>query len=91
MRFLSPSRNFDIATELDQPGLRKGLDAWRREVVARAAAQAAARAFRVTSTQAAEPLLAELARSAMPYATPRGRPTMILTTYRELDRRFRRT
>lgn len=81
----------DIATELDQPGLRKGLDAWRREVVARAAAQAAARAFRVTSTQAAEPLLAELARSAMPYATPRGRPTMILTTYRELDRRFRRT
>ena len=76
---------------LPVPGLRKGLDAWRREVVARAAAQAAARAFRVTSTQAAEPLLAELARSVMPYATPRGRPTMILTTYRELDRRFRRT
>lgn len=81
----------DIAAELDQPGLRKGLDAWRREVVARAAAQAAARAFRITSTQTIEPLLAELARCSMPYATPRGRPTMILTTYRELDRRFRRT
>ena len=34
--------------------------------------------------------MAELARCAMPYATPRGRPVMILTTYRELDRRFRR-
>ena len=81
----------DLAAELDRPGApRKGLDAWRREVVARAAAQAASRALRVTSAQAAEALMAELARCAMPYATPRGRPVMILTTYRELDRRFRR-
>lgn len=80
----------DLAAELDQPNPRKGLDAWRREVVARAAAQAASKAFRVADSHVAEALMAELARCPMPYATPRGRPTMILTTYRELDRRFRR-
>lgn len=79
-----------LAAELDQPGPRKGLDAWRREVVARAAAQAAGRAFRITSKEAVATLMAQLARCAMPYATPRGRPVMILTTYHELDRRFRR-
>ena len=80
----------DLAAELDQPVPRKGLDAWRREVVARAAAQAASRAFRVPTKQAVETLMGQLAHCELPYATPRGRPVMILTTYRELDRRFRR-
>ena len=80
----------ELAADLDQPVPRKGLDAWRREVVARAAAQAASRAFRVATKEAVASLMAQLARCELPYATPRGRPVMILTTYRELDRRFRR-
>ncbi|MDO5462344.1 MAG: DNA mismatch repair endonuclease MutL [bacterium] len=80
----------DIATELDGSGVRKTLDAWRREVVARAAAQAAARTIKTDSVDVAERLMRELAQCEMPYTTPRGRPTMILTTYTELLRRFRR-
>ncbi len=80
----------DLAEELDQTGVKKGLDAWRREVVARAAAKAACRVFHVQTVEAAEQLVARLAECAMPYITPRGRPVMILTTYRELARRFRR-
>lgn len=80
----------DIAKELDGTGVRKQLDTWRREVVARAAAQAAARTMKITSVEGAERLLNELSRCEMPYTTPRGRPTMILTTYRELLRRFHR-
>lgn len=80
----------DLAAELDRTGVRKGLDAWRREVVARAAAKAACGAFHTNDIASAERLMARLARCAMPYATPRGRPVMILTTYRELARRFQR-
>lgn len=88
---LSPKEMLaDLAAELDRTGVRKGLDAWRREVVARAAAKAACGAFHANDIASAERLMAQLARCAMPYATPRGRPVMILTTYRELARRFQR-
>lgn len=88
---LSPKEMLaEIAAELDRTGVRKGLDAWRREVVARAAAKAACGAFHANDIASAERLMAQLARCAMPYVTPRGRPVMILTSYRELARRFRR-
>ncbi len=78
----------DLAAELDRTGVQKGVDAWRREVVARAAAKAACGAFHVTTIPAAEKLMAQLASCVMPYTSPRGKPVMILTTYRELARRF---
>ena len=88
---LSPKEMLaNLAAELDRTGVRKGLDAWRREVVARSAAKAACGAFHANDIASAERLMAQLARCAMPYATPRGRPVMILTTYRELARRFQR-
>ena len=80
----------EIAAELDKTGVRKGIDNWRKEVAARAAASAAARTLHVQTQEAAEVLLHQLSTCAMPYATPRGRPVMILTTYRELARRFQR-
>lgn len=80
----------EIAAELDKTGVRKGIDNWRKEVAARAAASAAARTLHVQTKEAAEVLLHQLSTCAMPYATPRGRPVMILTTYRELARRFQR-
>ena len=79
-----------LAAELADADARRGLDRWKRELVARAAAKAASGAFRVATPEAAEKLMAQLARCAMPYTTPRGRPVMILTSYRELARRFRR-
>jgi DNA mismatch repair protein MutL len=80
----------DIAKELDGSGMRKQMDSWRRDVVARAAAQAAARTMKIESVEGAERLLRDLSQCSMPYTTPRGRPTMILTTYTELYRRFHR-
>lgn len=77
-----------LAVELENTGVKKGLDAWRREVVSRAAAKAVCRTAQVTSREVAEQLMARLAACAMPYTTPRGKPVMILTTYRELARRF---
>ncbi len=80
----------DLAAELENTGTPKGMDAWRHEVVARAAAKAACRAFHVNTIPAAEQLMGQLAQCAMPYTSPRGKPVMILTTYRELARRFQR-
>ncbi len=78
----------DLANELDQTGVQKGIEAWRREVVARAAAKAASRVTQIHTREAAEALMKQLAVCEMPYTTPRGKPVMILTTYRELARRF---
>lgn len=80
----------EIAAELDRTGVKKGIENWRREVATRAAAAAAARTLHIQTQAAAETLLRDLAHCSMPYATPRGRPVMILTTYRELARRFQR-
>ena len=79
----------ELAAELDHTGVRKGLETWKREVVARAAAKAAAGTVHIQSIDAANNMMARLARCTMPYTTPRGNPVMILTTYRELARRFR--
>lgn len=79
-----------LAVELDQTGVKKGLDSWRREVVARAAAKAVCKTANLSSLSVAEKLMVQLGACTMPYTTPRGKPVMILTTYRELARRFQR-
>ena len=35
-------------------------------------------------------LIRDLARTEMPYTSPRGKPTVILLSYRELNRKFGR-
>ena len=80
-----------IAEDLDLTGVRKGIENWRQEIAARAAASAVARTLQIQTRETAETLLHQLSYCAMPYATPRGRPVMILTTYRELARRFQRS
>ena len=37
-----------------------------------------------------EQLVVDLAKTEMPYTCPHGRPTIILTSYRELNRKFGR-
>lgn len=80
-----------VADGLDSGGSRGGVGDLRRDAVARAAARAASGTLPAADGAAAEAITARLGRCAMPYVTPRGRPTMFLTSYRELDRRFRRS
>lgn len=78
----------DIARALEEAGPRKGREHWREEAIARAAALSAVKnAARLDAASRAR-LLEDLARCRMPYTCPRGRPTMVFTSYRELSRRF---
>jgi len=80
----------NIAHDLENAGTRRGSEKWREEIVAQAACRAASGAERALSNDEAEKLVRALAATRMPYTCPRGRPTMIFTSYRELERKFGR-
>ena len=80
----------NIAHDLENAGTRRGSEKWREEIVAQAACRAAAAIENALANEEAEKLVNELARTRMPYTCPRGRPTMIFTSYRELERKFGR-
>ena len=80
----------EIATQLEQGGVRSGAERQVAEVVARAACQAAVGSTRTLSLAETQRLVTDLAAAEMPYTCPRGRPTMIFMSYRELDRKFGR-
>jgi len=63
---------------------------WLASFVANAVARRAVRSEEVADEAAARRLLEGLAATEMPYASPRGRPTLVLTSWRELDRKFGR-
>ncbi len=78
----------DAAQAIAEAGPRRGREHWREEAIANAAAQAAVRARRSLDPVALLRLVEDLGRCRMPYTCPRGKPTMIFTSYRELARRF---
>lgn len=80
----------DICHDLETLGQRRGAENWREDILARSACAAAVKHDSALSTEAAEQLVRDLASCRMPYTCPQGRPTMILTTYRELARKFGR-
>ena len=80
----------NIAHDLENAGTRRGVEKWREELVAKAACRAAAGSGEPLTEDAAEKLVRDLAATRMPYTCPRGRPTMIFTSYRELERKFGR-
>ena len=81
----------DIAHDLETAGTRRGSEKWCEEAVVRAACRAAVDTRQSElAPQALAQLVGDLARCRMPYTCPRGRPTMILTPYRELARKFGR-
>jgi DNA mismatch repair protein MutL len=80
----------NIAHDLENSGARRGSEKWREEVVAKAACRAAAGASPALSDEEAGKLVRALAATRMPYTCPRGRPTMVFTSYRELERKFGR-
>ncbi len=78
----------DTATAFEDVGTKRGKDHWRQETIAKAASRAAVRTSHTLSIQELTSIIVELAGCNMPYTSPSGRPTMIYTSSRELDRRF---
>ncbi|MFA5687752.1 MAG: DNA mismatch repair endonuclease MutL [Kiritimatiellales bacterium] len=61
-----------------------------RETVAQAACRSAVRISDTLTPAAIERLVEDLAKTEMPYTCPHGRPTLIFTSYVELNRKFGR-
>ncbi|MDD3277125.1 MAG: DNA mismatch repair endonuclease MutL, partial [Kiritimatiellales bacterium] len=61
-----------------------------RETVAQAACRASIKTKDTLSPVAMERLVEDLAKTEMPYTCPHGRPTLIFTSFTELNRKFGR-
>jgi len=78
----------NIAHDLENAGVRRGTEKWREEIIAKAACRVTVGQTRTPTLPELEKLVAALVKTRMPYTCPRGRPTMVFTSYRELDRKF---
>ena len=67
---------------------RRGREGWREDLVAKSVAKSFAGMQLSMDEQSATRLVEELARCRMPYISPRVKPVMILTSLREIDRKF---
>ena len=79
-----------IARDLAESGAKRGGARWREDLVAKSVARSFAGASQTLTTDGATQLVEELAACKMPYVCPRGKPVMIFTSTRELDRKFNR-
>ena len=80
----------DISGSLEKAGARGGAAASKEEAVARAACRAATMANDKMTLAEIEQLVVDLANTEMPYTCPHGRPTLIYTSFSELDKKFGR-
>jgi len=76
-----------VARDLSEGGAKRG-ERWREELVAKSIARSFAGMSLALDEAGATKLVEELAACRMPYISPGGKPTMIFTSTRELDRRF---
>ena len=79
-----------VAESLGKGGARGGTEHWAEENIAQAACKAAVKARDTLRLDEIEQLVVALARAEMPYTCPHGRPTIIFTSYAELNRKFGR-
>ena len=87
---LSPSAILStIAGDLAEGGAKRG-ERWREELIAKSIAKSFAGASLALTEEGAVKLVEELCACRMPYVCPRGKPVMIFTSTRELDRKFAR-
>ena len=77
-----------VAHDLSESGARRGGNRWRAEQIARSVARSFAGASAKLDRESGSHLVEELCGCRMPYVCPRGKPVMIFTSTRELDRRF---
>ena len=80
----------DIAHSLEQAGARGGNSRWREESIVQAACKAAVKQRDKLTLEEIEKLVIDLAQTEMPYTCPHGRPTLIFTSFRDLNRKFGR-
>jgi DNA mismatch repair protein MutL len=80
----------EVSHTLEQMGSRGGTGRWREEAVAQAACKAAVKARQKLNLSEIERLVADLTRTELPYTCPHGRPTLIFTSFKELDKKFGR-
>ena len=79
-----------IARDLADGSGRRAGGRWREELIARSVAKSFAGMSLALTEEGAVKLVEELASCRMPYVCPRGKPVMIFTSTRELDRKFSR-
>ena len=85
---LSPANVIStVARDLSEGGMQRG-ERWREELVAKSIARSFAGMSLALDEAGATRLVEELAACRMPYISPGGKPTMIFTSTRELDRKF---
>ncbi len=77
-----------IARDLAE-GKRSG-ERWREDLIAKSIARSFAGMSLALNEESAVRLVEELAACRMPYVCPRGKPIMIFTSTRELNRKFSR-
>ena len=87
---ISPSSVLStIAGDLAEGGAKRG-ERWREELIAKSIAKSFAGSSLALTPDGATKLVEELCACRMPYVCPRGKPVMIFTATRELDRKFAR-
>lgn len=79
-----------ISQDLSVSSPGRGGERWREELIAKAVARSFAGAMTKLSDEGAAEMMEELCSCKMPYVCPRGKPVMIFTSNRELERRFDR-
>ena len=79
-----------IAADLAEGGAKRS-ERWREELIAKSIAKSFAGASLALTEEGATKLVEELCSCRMPYVCPRGKPVMIFTSTRELDRKFDRS
>lgn len=79
----------DIADGLMQGGRATAQD-WALPLIAESASRQAVSSQRELNETELNALIRDLARTEMPYTSPRGKPTVILLSHRELNRKFGR-
>ena len=88
---LSPAATIaTIAHDLSEGGSRRSGERWREELVAKSIARSSSSQSPALTPEMATRLVEDLCACRMPYVCPRGRPVMIFTSTRELDRKFGR-
>ena len=80
----------DVAGHLETLGDRAAGERLREEAIAQAACKAAVKARDRLALAEVEQLVMALAATEMPYTCPHGRPTLIYTSFAELERKFGR-
>ncbi|MDD2597877.1 MAG: DNA mismatch repair endonuclease MutL [Kiritimatiellae bacterium] len=80
----------NIVHDIEHAGKRRGSEQWIEEVIARSLSHTGSARQTKHSADEAEKLVKNLAATRMPYTCPRGKPTMIFASFRELERKFGR-